>query len=136
MDSWGGYPAARRRFLAAAQRAGASLITLSGDSHNAWAFDLAQDGKAVGVEFAGQAVTSPGYESGVKRDPKEVAAAVIAASPELKWCDTSRKGYMAMTVMPDRVTNDWVFVDTIKARSPKASVGHTATVLRGRAKMS
>ena len=34
MDSWDGYPAARDRLLAAAQRADADLVTLSGDSHN------------------------------------------------------------------------------------------------------
>ena len=131
-DSWGGYPAARARFLTSAQGVGANLIVLAGDSHNAWAFDLGQDGKAAGVEFAGHAVTSPGYESGIKIDPKIVAAALVKGNPELKWCDTSRRGYMAMTVTPERVSNDWVFVDTIKMRTPNASVGHTATVTRGR----
>lgn len=134
LDGWGGYPAARDRFLKSAQAAQANLIVISGDSHNAWAYDLAQ-GSAVGVEFAGQGVTSPGYESALAADPKVVAKAMVAANPELKWCDTSRRGYMAMTLTPDRVTNDWLFVDTIKSRTPRASVGHSATVRRGRAKM-
>ncbi len=132
LDSWGGYPAARRRFLASAQAAGANLVTISGDSHNGWAFDLAQDGRAVGVEFAGHGVTSPGYESGIKLDPKVVAAALVAANPELKWCDTSRRGYMALTLTPGQVRNDWIMVDTIKTKSLAASVGHSATVTRGR----
>jgi alkaline phosphatase D len=131
-DSWGGYPAARARFLKSAQGVGANLIVLAGDSHNAWAFDLGQDGKPAGVEFAGHSVTSPGYESGIKIDPRTVAAALVKANPELKWCDTSRRGYMAMTVTPERVRNDWVFAETIKARTPRASVGHSATVTRGR----
>ncbi|MBA4047706.1 MAG: alkaline phosphatase [Sphingomonas sp.] len=131
-DSWGGYPAARARFLKGAQAAGANLVVISGDSHNGWAYDLAQDGKAAGVEFAGQGVTSPGYESAIKVDPKQVAAALVAASPELKWCDTSRRGYMTLTITPERVTNDWIFVDTIKAKSMATTIGHTATVTRGR----
>ena len=132
LDNWGGYPAARSRFLSSAQRAGANLIVLTGDSHNAWAFDLPEGGKPAGVEFGGHSVTSPGYESGIKRDPKEVAAAVIAASPELKWADTSRRGYMATVLTPERVRNDWVFVDTIRTRNPAARVGHSVSVLRGR----
>ena len=46
MDNWGGYPKARSRFLAAAQRAGSNLVVVTGDSHNGWAFDLPEDGKA------------------------------------------------------------------------------------------
>ncbi|WP_298811787.1 alkaline phosphatase D family protein [uncultured Sphingomonas sp.] len=134
LDSWGGYPEARRRFLQAAQSANAELVVICGDSHNAWAFDLAQDG-AAGVEFAGHAVSSPGYESALTQDPALVARTLVSANPELKWCDTSRRGYMAMTITPDRVSNDWLFVDTIRQRNPAASVGHTATVMRGRRRM-
>ena len=131
-DNWGGYPAARTRFLRSSQAMGANLLVISGDSHNAWAYDLAQDGKPAGVEFAGHAVTSPGYEQATATDPKTVAAAIVAANPELKWCDTSRRGYMALTLTPDSASNDWVMVDTIKTRSAAARVGHTATVARGR----
>lgn len=131
-DSWDGYPAARARFLHAAQTVGANLIVLSGDSHNAWAFDLGQDGKPAGVEFAGHGVTSPGYESAFALDPKLIAAAAVRANAELKWCDTSRRGYMAMTLTPDSATNDWIMVDTIKTSTPAASIGHSATVRRGR----
>jgi alkaline phosphatase D len=120
--------------LQAAQSADAELVVLCGDSHNAWAFDLAQDG-AAGVEFAGHAVSSPGYESALTQDPKLVARVLVEANPELKWCDTSRRGYMAMTITPDRVSNDWLFVDTIRQRNPAASIGHTATVMRGRRRM-
>ena len=132
MDNWGGYPAARARFLKSAQAAAANLVVVCGDSHNAWAFDLAQDGKPAGVEFAGQGVTSAGFEATFAVDPKVTAAALVAKNPELKWCDTSRRGYMALTLTPDRVSNDWVFVDTVASSNPGASVGHTATVSRGR----
>jgi alkaline phosphatase D len=131
-DNWGGYPAARARFLRTAQGLGANLVVLSGDSHNAWAYDLGQDGKPAGVEFAGHAVTSPGYEAASKTDPKVIAAALVKANPELKWCDTSRRGYMTMTLTPATVSNDWIMVDTIKTKNPAGRIGHTATVARGR----
>lgn len=131
-DNWGGYPAARARFLSSAQAMGANLVVLAGDSHNAWAYDLAQDGKPAGVEFAGQSVSSPGYEGSIKIDPKVVARALVDGNPELKWCDTSNRGYMAVTVTPDSVRNDWLFVDTVLTPNKAARVGHSATVMRGR----
>lgn len=135
-DNWGGYPAARQRFLRSVQGLGGNTVVISGDSHNAWAYDLAQDGKPAAVEFAGQSVTSPGYEGGIATDPKIVAAGLVRSNPELKWCDTSRRGYMAMTIAADRVSNDWVMVDTITQRTPRAAIGHSAHVLRGRNMMS
>ncbi|MBX3593743.1 alkaline phosphatase D family protein [Sphingomonas sp.] len=135
-DNWGGYPAARERFLDAAQRANANLIVLSGDSHNGWAFDLANRGMPAGVEFAGHAVTSTGFETAFAPDPRVIAATMVATNPELKWCDTSRRGYMALTLTPDTATNEWMFVDTVARRVPSAAVGHVATVARGRNAMA
>lgn len=132
LDNWGGYPAARARFLKSAQAANANLVVLSGDSHNAWAYDLAQDGRPAGVEFAGHAVTSPGYESSTAADPKVIARALVETNAELKWCDTSRRGYMALTLTPDTVRNDWLFVDTVRTHTLAAGIGHSATVRRGR----
>ena len=65
LDKWDGYPPARRRLLDTALQADANLVVLSGDSHNAWAFDLDAGGTPAGVEFAGQSVTSPGYENSI-----------------------------------------------------------------------
>ena len=39
---------------------------------------------------------------------------------------------MATTLTPERVTNDWVFMETVLARALGASVGHRASVSRGR----
>ena len=137
LDNWGGYPAARERFLKSVQAAGGDTILISGDSHNAWAYDIAQDGAPAAVEFAGQAVTSQGYEAGLSAvDPKKVAHALVSANSELKWCDTSRRGYMALTIGADQVRNEWLFVNTVRTRNPAASVGHVATVAKGRRVMA
>jgi alkaline phosphatase D len=117
LDNWGGYPAARSRFLKTAQSAATNLVVVSGDSHNGWAFDLKQDGKPAGVEFAGHAVTSPGFENSTKIDPLTVAKGFVDASPEMRWCDTSNRGYMLLSLTPSAVTNEYVFVDTVTTRS-------------------
>ncbi len=135
MDMWAGYPAARRRLLAAAQKANADLVVLAGDSHNAWAFDLANDGKPAGVEFAVQSVTSPGYESALKADPAKIRDALVGASPELKWCDTSQRGYMTVSFTPEQVTNEWTFMSGIRTVSTATSGTRSATVKRGARQM-
>ncbi|WBY06655.1 alkaline phosphatase D family protein [Sphingomonas sp. 7/4-4] len=132
MDRWDGYPAARSRLLKAAQAADADLVMLSGDSHNAWAYALVEDGRPAGVEFAGHAVTSQGMEGSMAADPAIVARGFIAANPELKWADTSRRGYMMLEVTPERVTGEWLFLQTIKARNTAMAGTHRMHVRRGR----
>jgi alkaline phosphatase D len=125
-DNWGGYPAARSRLLSAAQSHGRDLVVVTGDSHNGWAFDLPEGGKPAGVEFGGHSVTSPGFEQSTKGiNPKTVAAALVnKANPELRWIDTSNRGYMHLSLTPQAATNEWVFIDTVLdlSRATKPSV--------------
>ncbi|KRA65335.1 alkaline phosphatase [Caulobacter sp. Root656] len=132
MDRWDGYPAARSRLLQAAQAADADLVMLSGDSHNAWAYGLVEDGRPAGVEFAGHSVTSSGAEGDFGADPKQVAQGFMAANPELKWADTSQRGYMMIEVTPQRLTGEWLFLRTIKARDTSLAGSHRMYVERGR----
>ena len=132
LDMWDGYPAARERLLRSALDADANLIVLSGDSHNAWAFDLDLEGAPAGVEFAGQSVTSPGYEAYLTRTrPEDVARAMVARNPQLKWADTSRRGYLTLEITPDRATGEWVFLDTVRERSTRIAGNHRMNVTRG-----
>ena len=136
MDSWGGYAPARSRLLQAAQAANANLVVVSGDSHNAWAFDLADGGKPAGVEFAGQGVTSPGFEAALKADPAVVAAGLVKGNPEMKWCDTARRGYLSVTFTPEAARSDWVFVDTIRTPTTRTGRGQAAVTRRGTNRMA
>jgi alkaline phosphatase D len=131
MDMWAGYPAARQRVLAAAQSADADLVVLAGDSHNAWAFDLPHRNRPAGVEFAVHSVTSPGYEQALVGNPDAIRDALVAASPELKWCETSRRGYAVLTLTPETVRSDWTFLDTIKRPSLAVHSTASAMVKRG-----
>jgi alkaline phosphatase D len=136
MDRWDGYPAARSRLLRAAQQADADLVMLSGDSHNAWAYSLAEDGQPAGIEFAGQSVTSNGIEAELGADPKAVAGAFVAANPEMVWADTSQRGYMMINMTPQRVTGEWLFMRTVKSRSTALAGAHRMSAERGRRKFS
>lgn len=133
LDNWGGYPAARARFLKAAQAADADLVVLSGDSHNGWAFEFTEDGKPAGVEFGGHSVTSSGYETYLTgAAPATVAERLVQSSPELKWADTAHRGYMTIELTPDRVTGEWVMMAGIRERSVATAPGHRMHVDQGR----
>ena len=133
MDNWGGYPKARSRLLSAAQRTGANLIMVTGDSHNGWAFNLPEGGKPAGVEFGGHSVTSPGIESITgTSDPKNIARDMVGASPELAWMDTSNRGYMMLSLSHKSATNEWVFMDSVKSKSLATKPSQFMRVRAGR----
>lgn len=136
LDAWDGYPEARARALSAAQNSKADLIVLTGDSHNAWAFDLRHDGKAAGVELAGQSVSSPGFETYFTgATPATVAKGVMASNTGLKWMDSSRRGYMLVELTPERTTSEWRFVETVKERTPRLGGLHRMTAKHGMRKL-
>jgi alkaline phosphatase D len=134
LDNWGGYPVARSRILAAAQRADANLVVVTGDSHNGWAFDLPEGGKPAGVEFGGHSVSSPGFESATQgTDPAVIARNLLEASKqELRWVDTSNRGYMHLSLTPQAATNEWVFMQSVKDLSMAIKPGHRMKVRPGR----
>ena len=137
MDMWSGYPAARERLYQSALDANANLLVLAGDSHNAWAFEHSHKGERVGVEMAGQSVTSPGYEhylGWVK--PDALAQDVMSASPSLKWCDTSQRGYLALELTPKSATGEYRFLSTVRQKSTALAGTKTMTVLAGQRKFT
>lgn len=127
LDKWDGYPAARQRLYDAARTAGANLVTLTGDSHNAWAFDLADKAGPIGVEFAGQSVSSYGFERRFNGDAARLAADFMATNPNLKWMDASQRGYFTLDIRKDRIEADYVFVPAMGGRS-SVSTGHKTLV--------
>jgi alkaline phosphatase D len=92
-------------------------VTLSGDSHNAWAYDLQNDGRAAGVEFAGHAVSSMGLEKRFTGDPARIAADFARTNASLRWCDTTRRGYMLVELTPAAARCDWLFLPSLNTRS-------------------
>ena len=132
LDAWDGYPAARTRLLQSARAADANLVVLSGDSHNAWGFDLAAGKDPAGVEFAASSVTSPGIESLLPwMQADTMVRETVARNPGLKWADTSRRGYLTVELTPARANSEFVFMDTIRERSTRLSGTHRLSVAAG-----
>lgn len=137
MDAWDGYPAARARVFKAALDANANLVVLAGDTHNAWAFDLAHEGAAVGVELGGNSVSSPGFESYLTFvKPDTLAAALVAENEQLKWADTAQRGYMMVELTPARATTEYRFTGGVKQRSTRLAGTKRITSEKGSAKLT
>ena len=129
LDAWDGYPAQREAILQTVKTQGKRLVTLSGDSHNAWFTQLTTlAGDKVGVEFAGTSVTSTGFESaglgtlassidGSALVPQLGNAAIgagLGLIDDVSYCDTTRRGYLVMTVTSAQVKGEYVYVSSVK----------------------
>ena len=136
LDKWDGYPAARKRLYDSARAANANLVTLTGDSHNAWAFDLGDEAGPVGVEFAGQSVSSYGFERRFTGDPARIAADFIATNPNLRWMDASQRGYFSLDITHEHVEAEYVFVPAAGGRSAMATGRKTLAADYGARRLS
>lgn len=137
MDAWDGYPAARERVFKAALAADANLLVLAGDTHNGWAFELAQDGAKVGVELGVCSVSSPGFESYLSFvKPDTLASALVAENPQLKWADTAQRGYMAVELTPASAVTEYRFTGSVKQRSAKLAGTKMITSAKGSGKLA
>lgn len=131
LDRWDGYPAARTRLFDSVKRAGAELVVLSGDSHNAWAYNLQHGGKPIGVELAGQSISSLGLEKRFGGDPTFLAGQFKARNPQLAWCDTSRRGYMTLDITRSAITSEWLFLSSRDQAAPIVTATHRMTAEHG-----
>jgi alkaline phosphatase D len=114
LDAWDGYPAARERLFDMLTSHATNPISLAGDTHNGWAFNLTnQKGEAVGVEWGTPGVSSPGLENYVPLPPEQMQALLKGASPELAACDTSQRGWTEVTLTPEAATAQWRFVSSV-----------------------
>lgn len=132
LDSWDGYDVARENLYGMVKSLNKNLVVLAGDTHNAWASNLVDNaGDAVGVEFATSSVSSPGFEEYLPNVPPFIMSSVFPTLVEagtLKFLDSSRRGYMLITITPERCKSDWVFVSDILRTSYFANIGKTMTV--------
>ncbi|RAN34008.1 alkaline phosphatase D family protein [Hyphomonas pacifica] len=126
LDSWDGYPAARKRFYDAALQAEANLVVLSGDSHMFWANELhyPEDGRPVGLEFATGSITSPGgygYINDTSEYYDTVEAAVVAKNEDVKYANVRDHGFVHLILDADTVRARYMKVSTIVDREYEAS---------------
>lgn len=123
VDSWNGYPSARQRLNATLLKARNPII-VSGDSHNAWAANLAVplgggNRLPVGVEFGTASVSAPGFEEIFPGFPPQLIAALItqssaARSPgdKIVYAETARRGFIKLEVTEAKVAANFVAVST------------------------
>ena len=115
LDAWDGFPAARERLYTAAESAGARLVTVTGDTHTAWANTLHdKDGQRRGVEFGCTSVTSPGLGKYVK-DVPNMGELFAEANRDVNWYDPHGHGYTLVTLTEDTVTSDFFKVSDIRS---------------------
>jgi alkaline phosphatase D len=133
LDAWDGYPAARETVLGLARDQGKNLISLAGDTHNAWAGDLTDmAGRRVGVEFAVPSVSSPGFERVLPLIANDVLSDGFRRMvDDLRYAETSKRGYVVLTLTPGEARSDYVEVSTILSRDHSARVARTLRVLPG-----
>lgn len=143
LDAWDGYPVQREVILNTIKSLNKNLVVLSGDSHNAWFNQITtMAGVKVGVEFAGSSVSAPGLErvglgalaaslDGSVLVPQLGNAAIgagLGLVDDLAYAETTRRGYLLVTVTSASVKGEYVFVDTVKSKTYQASIGRTITV--------
>lgn len=114
LDAWDGYPAARSRLFRLLTELASNPVSLAGDTHNAWAFNLADgDGQPVGVELGTPGISSPGLESYLPLPAKRMAELMRESSDGLLYTDTSRRGWTEVTLTPEVLTAQWRFVSSV-----------------------
>lgn len=120
LDAWSGFPEARERLYAAAKAAKARLVTLTGDTHTAWANELHDNkGQKRGVEFGCTSVTSPGAGDGMPFE--ELNWMMPEANDEVLYYNAFSKGFTVLTLKADQVEAEFVKVSNIKSRDYYAS---------------
>jgi alkaline phosphatase D len=117
LDAWDGYAVARETLLGTMRALDRNLVVLSGDTHNAWANDLADfSGNAVGVEFAVASVSSPGLEGYFPTEnPLAVAAGLTQLIGPLQYANTGDRGFMVVTATHSECVARWHYVSTVKS---------------------
>lgn len=119
LDAWDGYAVDREQVLGTAKALGKNLVSLAGDTHNAWSGYLTDlGGDTVGVEFATCSVSSPGLEEYLALPDAAAARAaesgIVQLVNDLQYCNVRERGYMLLNFEPTQVQAEWVFIDSIK----------------------
>ncbi|KZV99770.1 hypothetical protein EXIGLDRAFT_762419 [Exidia glandulosa HHB12029] len=145
LDAWDGYKQNRQRILEHIHdNAIDNVVILAGDSHANWVSDLsfpndtttynfATGEGALGVEFAGTAVTSSSsFGSNIAPAAANVkSAALLAANPELQWSEGSFRGFFVLSVGADSLNATYYAMNNIRIESADGFASANFTVLPG-----
>ncbi|KAI4130471.1 MAG: hypothetical protein LQ347_003357 [Umbilicaria vellea] len=143
-DAWDGYQSNRNRtFNTLYSHKIGNNIVISGDSHANWVSDLiwldnepydpATGKGAIGVEFAGSAVSSPspaGHNISIAA-ANNASTFLIGANRELQWSELYYRGYFELHIGHDSVNASYFGLPTIINRNPDEISLANFTVLSG-----
>ena len=143
-DAWDGYQGNRNRtFQHLYENNITNNIVLSGDSHMSWVSDLiwlddktydpATGAGAIGVEFAGSAVSSPcPYGQNITQASADnYSTWLVQHNDELQWQDVYYRGYYELSVSYEAVSAKYFGIPSLVQQLPyEVSLGNF-TVLSG-----
>ncbi|KAF8889832.1 PhoD-like phosphatase-domain-containing protein [Infundibulicybe gibba] len=123
-DSWDGYRQNRERVLNHLHDDKISnTVILAGDSHANWVSDLARSYNpstgvgALGVEFAGTAVTSgSNFGTGITPAAADAISRALVggdANPDLQWSEGSFRGFFTLTIDADMLNATYFGMNNI-----------------------
>lgn len=117
LDAWDGYGAEREHIIDAALALGKKIVSLAGDTHNAWGSVLdSSTGEKVGVEFAGPGVSSPGLES-ISPNAAIIEKLFRGYVSDLRYAELNNRGFVDLTFTPESVTAEYNFLTGTDAAS-------------------
>lgn len=140
-DKWDGYEPARDRVLAAIERSG-NVVILTGDAHEAYAFDVSEDPNnplaynplngsgSKAVEFVvtsastrGDGVVGDSLSAQLQQLPDDVEQLLRLTNPHLKYYNNTRNGYTVLDINAERVEAEFWFVPLVSAPSDEQALG-------------
>ncbi|KAL5534899.1 hypothetical protein ACEPAF_2989 [Sanghuangporus sanghuang] len=147
LDAWDGYRANRLRVLNhISSNQIDNVVILSGDSHANWVSDLAFPNDtthynsvtgegAIGVEFAGTAVTSgSSFGSGITPERADVISTQLVLSKgneDLQWSEGSYRGFFTLTIDPNTMVTTYYAMRNVSNANLEAFASANFTVRAG-----
>ena len=134
LDTWDGYPIAREDLLKDLKELAVNPVILSGDLHTSIAGNLIPAGQEepVAVEFMAGSVSSPGFAEYLPEyQPGSLSAAAIELNPGLQYMETSRRGWLCLTISKAECVGEWHLLDSVRSRSYNSQLDRRLAVKAG-----
>jgi len=135
LDTWDGYAAAREDLYADLAEFAQNPVILSGDLHTSIAGNLvpANSNTPVAVEFMPTSVSSPGIAEYVpEHRPGAARDATLDLNPNLRYLETTRRGWLCLSLTHDECTGEWHLLDTVHTREYTSTVDRRLSVASGK----
>ena len=140
-DKWDGYAPARDRALAVIAEVG-NVVIMTGDAHEAYAFDVHDDPNnplvynrltgegSKAVEFVVTSATTRGdgvignsLSARLQRLPENLEQLLHLTNPHLKYYNNRLNGYCLVDIDAERVRNEFWFVPMVSQPTDEESLG-------------